>query len=460
MTDGAASTPLVWRAGAMAVLGGGFACGYTATGGGRLGRLVTSAAVIVATGLALPLAAASRRPPIRPGGSARPDPGTPRITFSVVVAARDEAAVLPRIVTDIAAQDHRDEAGEPCFELLVVDDRSTDGSGAAARAAADGAGIGAVTRIIRREGEGLADGKGAALTAAPPEACRGDVVVVLDGDARVGPDFLRHAAAYFAAGAQALTARRRVMDAGSSHFAGAQADEQTLDGELQRGRWALSGCSEFRGNGIMVRRDLLAAVGGWRAAALTEDIDLSSRIAAARGVRVAWALDVELWEEPVRSRASLWQQRRRWAEGGLRRVFEHGPAMLRSTALPLGAKLDFLAYAGQLAVPPVVLGAAAGALIGRGRGPLVGLLCGYLLAGGILGYDAQRWEVDAAGRPPGALVRLGRALRVSLFSSIWLAALPRSAWDLATRSGGIRYAKMEHLGGERGAVAPGPTFGG
>ncbi|MGZ6269961.1 MAG: glycosyltransferase, partial [Candidatus Limnocylindrales bacterium] len=168
MTDGAASTPLVWRAGAMAVLGGGFACGYAATGGGRLGRLVTSAAVIVATGLALPLAAASRRPPIRPGGSARPDPGTPRITFSVVVAARDEAAVLPRIVTDIAAQDHRDEAGEPCFELLVVDDRSTDGSGAAAHAAADAAGIGAVTRIIRREGEGLADGNGAALTAAPP----------------------------------------------------------------------------------------------------------------------------------------------------------------------------------------------------------------------------------------------------------------------------------------------------
>src|SRR5205814_10436749 len=67
-----------------------------------------------------------------------------------------------------------------------------------------------------------------------------------------------------------------LLNAGGSNLAGAQADEQTLDGELQRGRWALGGCSEFRGNGIVIRRDLLAEVGGWRAEALTEDLDLRS----------------------------------------------------------------------------------------------------------------------------------------------------------------------------------------
>ena len=50
----------------------------------------------------------------------------------------------------------------------------------------------------------------------------------------------------------------------SGWLEGAQADEQTLDGELNRGRWAMGGCSEFRGNGIMIRRELLAAVGGWQ----------------------------------------------------------------------------------------------------------------------------------------------------------------------------------------------------
>ena len=85
----------------------------------------------------------------------------------------------------------------------------------------------------------------------------------------------------------------------------------------------MGGCSEFRGNGIMVRRELLAAVGGWRAAALTEDIDLSSRIAAAPGERVAWAMDAEVWEEPVRDWGGLWRQRLRWAEGAI-------PARLRA----------------------------------------------------------------------------------------------------------------------------------
>ncbi|HEX8940348.1 MAG TPA: glycosyltransferase family 2 protein [Candidatus Limnocylindrales bacterium] len=451
MADGS-GTPPGWRLAAAALLGGGFACGVAATGGGRLGRAVTGLAVLVATGMTVPLARASRRPPIppSPAGLAPPEPS---LTFSIVVAARDEAAVLPRLVADVAAQDHRDASGAPCFELLVVDDRSTDGTGAAAVEAAERAGIAAVTRVVRREGDGLADGKGAALTAAQPDACRGDVVLVLDGDARIGPDFLRRAAAYFMAGAAAVTARRRIMDAGSSQLAAAQADEQTLDGELQRGRWALGGCSEFRGDGIMVRRDLLAAVGGWRAAALTEDIDLSSRIAAARGERVAWAIDAEVWEEPVRSWGSLWHQRRRWAEGALRRAFEHGPAVLRSDALPLGARLDFAAYAGQLAVPPLVLGAAAGAAAGRRRGPLLGLLTGYLLASGILGYDALRWET-AAGVPPRPAARLGRALRVSLFSAIWLAALPRAAWDLAVGSGRIRYVKMEHNGGDPSETRP------
>ncbi len=436
--DGA--TPLAWRAIALGVLGGGLACGFVAARGERLARLVPAAAVAVAGGMALPLARAGRRPPIAPGGP----PGASPVSFSVVVAARDEAAVLPRLVADVAAQDHREPDGRPCFELIVVDDRSRDGSGEAVRTAAAAAGIAEVTRVVRREGAGLPDGKGAALTAAPPEACRGDVVLVLDADARIGPDFLRRAAAYFAAGAPAVTARRRVLDAGSGFLPGAQADEQTLDGELQRGRWALGGCSEFRGNGIMIRRDLLAAVGGWRAAALTEDIDLSSRIAARAGARVAWAIDVEVWEEPVRSWGGLWQQRRRWAEGALRRALEHGPAVLASPRLSVGARLDFAAYAGQLLVPPVAIGALAGAIAARRPGTAAMLLGGYLGSSGLLAFDALRWETDPQGRAPGVAARAGRALRTALFSAIWLAALPRALWDLGTRRGGIRYVKMAH----------------
>jgi hypothetical protein len=438
-------TPTAWRVASLALLGGGGAAGLLAS---RIpgSRRMTGLGMVVAAAYVVPLAVASRHPPIAPPPA--PGPGGP--TFTVLVAARDEAAVLPNLVADVAAQDHRTSDGRPRFELVVIDDRSVDGSAEAVRVAAAAAGIGEVTRVVRRDGPDLADGKGAALTAVPPDGCRGDFVVVLDADARVGPGFLARLAAYAEAGAGAMTARRRVVDAGSSELAGAQADKQTLDGEIQRGRWALGGCSEFRGNGIVIRRDLLAAVGGWRAEALTEDLDLSSRLAARLGITVAWAIDAEVWEEPVRSPGGLWRQRVRWAEGGLRRSLEHAPAVLNSPHLSAAARLDFAAYVGQLAVPPAILGALAGAAGGGRNGAATALVGTYFATGTALAWDALRWETGPDGTPLEPVERGRRALRAGLFSSVWLGAIPAAMWRLATRRGPVGYTKMAHVGGGRG----------
>jgi 1,2-diacylglycerol 3-beta-glucosyltransferase len=446
-------TPEAWRAAAIGLLAGGFAIGVL-SGHRRLGGAVPLVTAGVALGCAIPVALASRRPPITPqtAASALSRSGR-RPTFSIVVGARDEAAVLRHLVFDVSRQDYRAADGSPLFELIVVDDRSTDGTAEAVRAAALEHGIAAITHVVLRRGDDLPDGKGAALTAAQPDACKGDVVLVLDADARLEPWFLRRAAGYFAAGANALTARRRILSSDSSWLAGAQADEQTMDGELNRGRWGLGGCSEFRGNGIMVRRKLLAAVGGWRSAALTEDIDLSSRIAAAAGERVAWALDAEVWEEPVRDMWSLWSQRLRWAEGAFRRAFEHGPSVIHSSKLPVGARLDFLAYVSQLAVPPVVLGAAAAAAFTGRRRSLLSIVTGYLGVSALLGWDALRWERQPNGRPLATGERLFRALRVSAFNSLWLAVVPWALTNLALRRGPIRYVKMDHEGPGDSAAA-------
>jgi 1,2-diacylglycerol 3-beta-glucosyltransferase len=461
----AEQTPDSWRAAAAATLVVGAALGYRATAGARA-RLALLAAAGGALAATVPVALAGRRPPIPPRADVAASPslvagGAP--TFTIVVAARDEAAVLPRLVEDVAAQDHRTAEGRPLFELILIDDRSTDGGAQAALRAAAAAGIGDVTRLVRRGGGELPDGKGAALTALDPSAYRGDVVVVLDADARIGPALLSTLAHYVANGAAAITCRRRILDADSSWLAGAQADEQTLDGELQRGRWAMGGLSEFRGNGIVVRRALLMEVGGWRAEALTEDLDLSSRVAAARGHGVAWALDAEVWEEPVRDPVALWRQRVRWAEGAVRRLFEHGAAVLRSPHVAPRAKLDFAAYAGQLLVPPVVIGALLGALM-RGRTALVVLLlAAYGAVAGALSWDSLRWERSAGGAPLTPRERLGRAIRSAVFGSVWLGAVPAALWRLATREGPIVYDKMPHEGSRNGtgpdARRAGPTGG-
>jgi hypothetical protein len=416
-------------------------------------RLAALAGSWAAAAASARIARASRHPPIAP--RARPLEGLlPAPTFSVVVAARNEVRVLPELIADLAAQDHRAPAGQPMFELIVIDDRSTDGTAQAALRAAAAAGIGEVTHLVRRgaaDGAGALEGKGAALTAAQPSTYRGDVVVVLDADARIGPSFLRSLAGYVGAGERAITARRRILHARTSALAGVQADEQTVDGELQRGRWAMGGCSEFRGNGIVIQRDLLDRVGGWRAEALTEDLDLSSRIAAAEGVRVAWAIDAEVWEEPVLSWTELWRQRLRWAEGAVRRFLEHGPTVLASRRLPPAARADFALYAGQLAAPPILIGALVGGLR-RGRpGTGLALLAVYMGTGVGLAWDALRWETHESGAPLAPAERGRRAIRAALFGGIWLAAVPGALWRVGTRRGKLRYEKMTHGIGRRNA---------
>ncbi|MDQ3870827.1 MAG: glycosyltransferase family 2 protein, partial [Chloroflexota bacterium] len=401
------------------------------------------------------------RPPLRPLADAELPASDGLPTVSVVVPARDEAAVLPQLVADVAAQDHRDGLGRPRFELLVVDDRSTDGSAAAVRRAASQHGLESVTRVVRRgppEAAGpeavltaaLPDGKGAALTAAPPECCAGEIVAVLDADARVAPDFLRRVATYFARGAQAMTARRRIVCEGhaglAGHFAAAQDDEQTADGEIQRGRWSLGGCSEFRGNGILVRRDRLADVGGWRADALCEDLDLASRLAAGCGIRVGWGIDIVVWEEPVVRPGPFWRQRCRWAEGIVRRQLMLTAPVLRTPKLSLRAKLDYLAYSAQTLLPLSIVGAVVGALLFRDWRPAARLSALYLATGTILAADALRWTPDASGRPLSWPARLGRALRVTVFSAHWLAVFPVGWARVAVGRGPVRYTKMEHVG--------------
>ncbi|MDP9481649.1 MAG: glycosyltransferase family 2 protein, partial [Chloroflexota bacterium] len=182
----------------------------------------------------------------------------------------------------------------------------------------------------------------------------------------------------------------------------------------------------------------------------TEDRDLSSRLAARYGVPVAWALDAEVWEEPVRSFGGLWRQRLRWAEGGIRRVLEHGPAVLNSPALGSSARLDFALYAGQLAIPSVILGSLAGALVRRSPGPAGALLGAYLATGGALAWDSLRWEADSRGTPLPPSERAARSVRVALFNGIWLGAIPAALWRLATRRGRVSYEKMTHVGGGQG----------
>ena len=434
-----AHTPISWRIASLAILLGGALVGRAAGRSPLVWGAVAPLPAIAVAG-AIRLGRASRHD--RLVVAARPWPADlPEVT--VLISARDEANVIADLIGDLARQDHRDAHGVPQFEVIVIDDRSTDGTGAVVRRQADALGLGSVTRVVRRDGVSLTDGKGAALADLPPELCR-EAIVVLDADARVAPDFVRLAASHLAEGAPAVQARRRVLGATAGRLARLQADEQTVDGAVQAGRWAMGGCSEFRGNGMVVRRDALVAAGGWQPGTLTEDLDLSSRLAAMTGRAVAWALDLEVWESPVERLGDLWAQRLRWAEGSIRRYLEHGPAVMQSPFLSRAARLEFAIYGGQLLVPPFAAGLVAGAVVdGRAAGPAV-VLGAYGIAALVLAYDALRDETTTAGCLLDRRTRTSRAVAVAAFESLWIVVVPVALWHLATRRGPLRFARMPH----------------
>jgi 1,2-diacylglycerol 3-beta-glucosyltransferase len=358
-----------------------------------------------------------RRALVAPPQGPLPDP-LPRL--SVVVAARDEAAVIDRVVIDLLAQEYRSD-GETRFAVLVLDDGSVDGTGP--RAARLAAGEPGVVRVVRREAEPSARTKGGALAFAAPHLS-GEVVVAVDADARIAPDFLARAMRAWQRdpAAAALQVQRRASNADRSWFTAAQDEEQLMDMASQCGRWATDGTAELRGNGMFVRRAALEAAGGWSSTALTEDLDLSTRLGVV-GEHVTLAPEVVVEEEAVTRLAELWHQRMRWAEGSLRRIIDHGPRLLLGP-LPLDRKLDFLSFAGEFAIPPlfvasIVISVLTALLPVRADWTVpLSLFVGYglgtflLAAAGLSAHGIGGWRL------------LGRSLRGSLFLSHWLLVVP------------------------------------
>ncbi len=112
------------------------------------------------------------------------DPDLPMI--SIIVPARDEAAAVGECLRRLRRLDY------PSFEVIAINDRSTDATGRIMDASADGDGRIRVVHVTDLPagwlGKNHANQRGA-------EAARGDLLLFTDGDVLFEPHVLRHAAA-------------------------------------------------------------------------------------------------------------------------------------------------------------------------------------------------------------------------------------------------------------------------
>jgi 1,2-diacylglycerol 3-beta-glucosyltransferase len=266
--------------------------------------------------------------------SRRPAPGRWPVwpSVSVIIPAKDEVRVIEGAVRTACTQ-----AYEGRLEVIVVDDRSTDGTAELL----ERLGTEVTFRVVRTPPGTI--GKAAALEIGVAQS-RGDLIAVFDADARLGPQVLAQMVPHLAdPRVGAAQGRRLVYNPGRNWLTRVQADEyrvfQTL---LQRARQAVGAFVCLAGNGLMVKREALAAVGGWNEEALTEDIDLTVRLHLA-GLEIRYVYEAEIWEEGVVGLRDLIRQRERWFEGALLCLGDYLPEIIFSR-VPLLRRFDMLFF--------------------------------------------------------------------------------------------------------------------
>jgi len=232
----------------------------------------------------------------------------PRV--SILVAARNEEAALPRCLASLRALDY--PAG--LLEILVGDDASTDRTRAVAEAAL--AGYAGTARVIPiTHPLGLARGK-ANVLAHLARAAQADYLLITDADIAVPPTWVAAMLAHAAPGVGTVTGLTVVAGPG-------------LLARLQRLDWLLSlaliqvGTEAGQpltamGNNMLITRAAYRATGGYEALpfSVTEDFALFEAVnARGFGFRQLFEPAVRATSLPTGSWGALVRQRLRWLRG-------------------------------------------------------------------------------------------------------------------------------------------------
>lgn len=276
----------------------------------------------------------------------RPRPEAPdyRPYVSVIIPAKNEEAVIGATVEALLQMEYSREDGTPHYELLVVNDGSTDATPMILDTLAERF----AGRLFVYHRQGGYRSKAAVLNEAMART-HGEIIFVLDADAKVRTDFLARVLPYLAdPKVGAVQAAKHMSNAGENWLTRAQDNEYIVDRGIQKGRDFVDGAVELRGSGMLLKRTAIEDVGGWTENALTEDVDMSAKLCA-HGWELRFAADVPIWEEAITRWPALIRQRRRWAEGGLRRHIEY----FYSLGLPISfnKKMDILVFFSEFALP-------------------------------------------------------------------------------------------------------------
>lgn len=374
-----------------------------------------------------------------------PAPVAPNVlpAVSVVIPAYNEAVGIAAAVRSIVESDY------PTFEVIVVDDGSSDDTADIVEAMNH-----PLVRLIRQRNQG----KPSALNAGVAQA-RYPIVVMVDGDTIFERSTLYELAQPFsepdvgAVSGNAKVGNRAGLMGRIQHI------EYSIASSLDRRMLSLLGTTGCIPGAIgAFRRHVLRSVGGVSNATLAEDADLTMAIARA-GWKVAYAPRARAWTEAPTTLMGFYRQRLRWSYGTLQAIWKHRHAAVeRGNAGRLGRRAIPYQFVMGYLIP--LLAPAVDVLVvyqlvfdGEARTASIGvwlvlnLLTG-LAAAYSLAIDGER--ITPVWAVPFQQVIYRQLLYVAVIRGTWAALLGfRLRWQKLEREG---MAALDTSGYERESI--------
>lgn len=258
--------------------------------------------------------------------------------IAAVIAARNEAAVLPHLVKSLLAQDYP----RALFDVYVVPNNCTDDTEAAALAA--GAKVLHCPEPVSRKGDALRQAF-AQLTAIGDY----DAYCVFDADNLVHPGFFHQVNNACRAGFDAAQGFRDSKNPFDSWLSGGTTIFYWFMSRVfneSRARLGLN--CHLNGTGFMVTDALMRRL-GWHTHTLTEDLEFTGQCAL-EDCRIGWMPGARVYDEqPIRFTDSA-VQRRRWTAGSLQCTWryaarlwqKHTPCALDAAFLFTGNLMNYV----------------------------------------------------------------------------------------------------------------------
>ena len=259
-------------------------------------------------------------------GVLRRSPVAPRskklARFAVVVAARNEEAVIGHLTDSLLAQDYPREL----FDVIVAPNNCTDKTAGVAKE--HGAELFFPEGVIRSKGDVLEQIVDKLILP------RGyDAMCVFDADNLVDGQYLRYINDAIQDGANAVQGYRDSKNPHQSATSGCYSICYWMMNRFyNRGRAALGLSSLISGSGFCMTRFMLERLGGLHTTTMTEDYELTAQCVLA-GERVRFAENARFWDEQPLTFAQSWRQRRRWTTGSLQGLEKYGYALFEQVVL-------------------------------------------------------------------------------------------------------------------------------